>query len=108
MRWRGMSNSYAEFMRRASKSKAGETTSEKLARMRQTLKDATAHDKKAADRADGGQFIKHPDTNDLTWLLAHMATEHGLAILPQHRMSTRNAQASHLVAHQTGADHGVE
>jgi hypothetical protein len=67
-----------------------------LARMRTMLKEAPSQ-----HRSDGGQYVSHPSVSDHTELLAHMATEHGLAILPQHRTSTRSAQAAHLVAHQT-------
>ncbi len=57
-------------------------------------------------RAQDGTY--HTDVNDHTRLVAHMATGHGMAILPEFRTSTRNALAAHLVAHQTGIDHAIE
>src|SRR3989442_3547588 len=71
----------------APKVEAVETTEEKLARVRQMIKDADARDRKAAhihrDPSGTGQFVQpriaHSATTNATDLRHHLQHDHGIA-----------------------------
>jgi hypothetical protein len=50
-------------------------------------------------RADGGQYIAHPNTDDHTALLSHLQDAHGVVASPAMRGSTKVAAQVHAAAH---------
>jgi hypothetical protein len=90
----------------AQKAAAHQKVLDDLARMRLSLKDMAERDRKAAQREPSGRF--HTDVTGHERLAAHMVEDHGMAILPEWRGSTKSMAMAHAVAHaQRPANHDV-
>jgi hypothetical protein len=82
----------------AQKAAAHQKVLDDLARMRSSLKDMTERDRKAAQREPSGRF--HSDVTGHEWLAAHLVgPDHGMALLPSWRGSTKSMALAHEVAH---------